>query len=86
MTCTRWTRNGIKKRIITNVLNWGTKEATDLLHRVYKEEDIKEAIEDPLPGEWNKKSLNYLEIIYNTNSRSVAGERGLREYVLRDIG
>lgn len=75
-----------KKRIITNVLNWGTKEATDLLRRTYRKEDIKEAIENPFPGEWDKKSLNYWEIIYNIAPRSPAGEQSNRKYVLRNIG
>ncbi len=47
------------KRIITNILNFGTKEATDWLFETYTIEDIKKAIIEPLPGEWNKKSMNY---------------------------
>lgn len=33
----------IKKRIIANVLNFGSKEATDLLFKVYNRKDIKNA-------------------------------------------
>ena len=54
-----------KKRIITNILNWGTKETTDLIFQIYTDEEIKEAIKEPLPGEWNDKSLNYWSIIFN---------------------
>lgn len=54
-----------KKRIITNTLNYGTKEATDWVFSVFTEEDIKEVIENPLPGEWNKKSLNFWSLILN---------------------
>ncbi len=46
-----------KKRIITNILNLGTKQATNWLFGVYTKEDIQECITNPLPGEWNKKSL-----------------------------
>ena len=53
-----------KRRIITNVLNLGTKEATDLLLQIYSKEDIKKELRNPLPGEWNNKSLNYWSIIF----------------------
>ena len=52
-----------KKRIITNVLNYGTKEATDWLLSVFSKKDIKESIEHPFVGEWNKKSLHYWSFI-----------------------
>ena len=52
-----------KKRIITNVLNLGTKDVTDLLFEVYSKKDIIEVIKNPKPGEWNNKSLNYWSII-----------------------
>lgn len=52
-----------KKRIITNILNFGTAEATDWLFGVYNKKDIKETIISPLPGEWNKKSLNFWSIV-----------------------
>ena len=54
-----------KKRIITNVLNLGTKDASDLLFKVYSIKDIKEQVENPLPGEWSNKSLNYWSIIFD---------------------
>ena len=54
-----------KKRIITNILNWGTKETTDLIFQIYTGEEIKGVIKEPLPGEWNDKSLNYWSIIFN---------------------
>ncbi len=56
-----------KKRIITNVLNSGTKEATDLLFAVYDQDEIKKVVENPLPGEWNDKSLNYWSIMLGIN-------------------
>ena len=52
-----------KKRIITNILNLGTKEATDWLFAEYSLEDIRETILHPLPGEWNMKSLNFWSLV-----------------------
>jgi hypothetical protein len=66
-----------KKRIITTVLNLGTKTATDLLFAVYSRQDIAAAVAEPLPGEWNKKSLNYWSIIFDVKPK---------KNVLRNIG
>lgn len=52
-----------KKRIITNILNHGTKEATDWLFATFEIKDIREAIENPFPGEWNKKSLHFWSML-----------------------
>jgi hypothetical protein len=60
-----------KKRIITNVLNLGTKEATDWLFSVYKKEDIVESIKNPFSGEWNNKSLNFWSFIFDVKSGNV---------------
>ncbi len=60
-----------KKRIITNVLNYGTKKATDWLFGFFGEKDIKETLENPLPGEWNKKSLNFWSLILNVKARKL---------------
>lgn len=54
-----------RELIITNVLNYGTKEATDWLFKVYNEEDIKKVLQNPRPGEWNKKSLNLWSVMFN---------------------
>ena len=54
-----------KKRIITNILNLGSAKATKWLFEIYSKKDIKEAIVHPLPGEWNKKSLNFWSLILN---------------------
>ena len=51
-----------RKRIITNVLNWGTSRATNWIFKVYDKKDIKEAIKNPLPGEWNQKSLIFWDL------------------------
>lgn len=67
-----------KNRIITNILNLGSKEATDLLFQVYSAKEIKQAVINPLPGEWNDKSLNYWSIIFDMEPKKT-------KYVLRDI-
>lgn len=63
-----------RDRIITNVLNLGTKEATDLLRQIYGEDEIRQVIQNPKPGEWSNKSLNYWSIIFDlkpTNAKSI---------------
>ena len=52
-----------KRRIITNVLNLGTKEATDWLFETYTKEDIKDCLIHPLPGEWNNKSIVFWSLL-----------------------
>ncbi|MFP4515035.1 MAG: DUF6922 domain-containing protein [Parcubacteria group bacterium] len=54
-----------KRRIITNVLNLGTERACNSLFKIYDKNDIKKEVLNPLPGEWNDKSLNYWSIIFN---------------------
>ena len=51
-------------RIITNVLNYGTTQAVDWLFSVYPKEAIKEVVSQPIPGEWNKKSINFWSLIF----------------------
>ena len=54
-----------KKRIITNVLNIGSKEAVDWVFDNYSKDEIKKVAADPAPGEWNKKSLNFWSIFFD---------------------
>lgn len=60
-----------KRRIITNVLNLGTIQATNWIFSVYKKEDIAECIEHPLPGEWSKKSLALWSLLLNVKPQVV---------------
>ena len=53
-----------KKRIITNVLNLGTKKATKWLFDTYRKEEIIEVIKTPLPGEWSTKSLHFWSFVF----------------------
>ena len=58
-----------KKRIIINVLNLGTKKATDWLFKTYTKQEIKTVFKNSLAGEWNKKSLNFWSFIFNLNPK-----------------
>ena len=60
-----------KKRIITNVLNLGTKPAVKWLFQTYEKPEIREVVEKPLPGEWNDKSLNFWSIILGVTPRQM---------------
>jgi len=57
-----------KRRIITNVLNYGNSEATDWLRGQYTADEIKEVLRNPLPGEWAKRSYNFWSLIYGESS------------------
>ena len=61
----RLDRQEDKKRIITNVLNFGTKKATDWLLATFKRDELREALEHPLSGEWNRKSLYFWSLIFD---------------------
>lgn len=63
-----------KKRIITNILNFGDTRATDWLFKTYKEGEIKKMVSNPLPGEWNKKSLGFWRLVLGVR----LGETGRR--------
>lgn len=60
-----------KKRIITNVLNLGTSQATDWLFDTYTKKDIKSCLINPLPGEWNKKSMTFWSLILDVKPGSI---------------
>ena len=59
-----------KKRVITNVLNYGTQVATDWLFATLSKDEIRDALVHPLPGEWNKKSLHFWSLILEVPSGS----------------
>ncbi len=58
------------ERIITNVLNFGTRPATDWLFSAYSRDQIKNVVSSPMPGEWNKKSLNFWATVFNVESQT----------------
>ena len=70
--------------IITNVLNYGTKEATDWLFTTYPASRIATVLEKPLPGRWDKKSLALWALIFDV-SPELTG-RFSDAYALRNVG
>lgn len=65
-----------KKRIILNVLNYGTKAATDWLFDFYSKKDIKDCIISfGAKGELSPKSLNYWLIILKIDSKKLIRAR-----------
>ena len=50
--------------IITNVLNYGTKEATKWLFSQYTASSIAAVVQKPLPGQWNKNSLTLWALLF----------------------
>ena len=52
-------------RIITNVLNYGTFEATLWLKQTYTKDETKDVVAHAKPGEWSKRSLNLWSLVYD---------------------
>jgi len=71
-----------KKRIITNILNLGNSKATDWLFKVYSKEDIKNALINPMPGEWNKKSLHFWGIVFDIEVKNTKRKVAEKKHVL----
>jgi len=69
-----------KRTIILNVLNLGTKEATDWLFGNYSFKEIKEAIRSTYKGEWGEKSLNFWRMVLKANPKKK------RNVALRNLG
>jgi len=64
------------RRIILNVLNIGSKEATDWLLKQYPKEVIKKVItERGALGELNKKSLNYWTLMFKIDKKDLIKSR-----------
>jgi len=61
-----------KERIITNVLNLGTKEALDWLFGTYSRDDIMSFVLHPRPGEWNRKSLTFWGVVFGVETKPVS--------------
>jgi hypothetical protein len=71
-----------KKRIITNILNLGSSKATDWLFKVYSKADIKNTIINPMPGEWNKKSLHFWGMVFGVEAKNTKRRIAKKEHVL----
>lgn len=64
-----------KKLIIGQVLNYGTKDATSWLFKMYRQDEIQKIAEQIPFGQWDKKSLAlwslYLDIKPKAKSERV---------------
>jgi len=52
-----------EKLVISRVLNFGNKEATDWALSYYGKSKVKEVAMSMSRGQWNKKSLNFWSLI-----------------------
>ena len=64
-----------KKRIITNLLNFGDARAIQWLFKAYNRQEIKKNVINFLPGEWNKKSLNFWRLFFNIKENEVQKDK-----------
>lgn len=65
-----------KIRIILNLLNFGTKRATDWLFTFYLKSEIKKVfINYGAKGELNPKSLNYWSLVLNVKPEKLIKSR-----------
>lgn len=58
-----------KKLIIAQVLNFGTKEATDWLFRTYTVDEIRKIAEMIPSGQWDRKSLALWSLYLRINPK-----------------
>ena len=58
-----------KKIIIKNILDYGDKQATDWLKKVYSSKEIKEVIRQTYASEWSRKSINFWSLIYEVKPK-----------------
>lgn len=70
--------------IITNVLNYGTKEATEWLFSRYPAARIAPVVQAPLAGRWDKKSLALWSLIFGVKPELKG--RFSDAYALRSVG
>ena len=52
-----------KKIIVSQVLNWGSKDATDWLLGYYGKDRVVKIADSVPVGQWDKKSLNFWSLI-----------------------
>jgi len=58
-----------KHLIIHNVLNFGSKKATDWLFSVYSKKDIQEVLSTIPKSAWSKKSLTLWSLIFGVSPK-----------------
>lgn len=69
--------NGVKKEVISQILNTGSFSAVFWLFQKYTINDIKDALTQPDRGSWTEKSLNYWQKILNAKSSNLLYKNAL---------
>jgi hypothetical protein len=67
-----------KKRLITQIFNYGDVAAIRWMRKTYPGRIIKACVRNPLPGEWERRSLRFAEILYNVRLTKTQKEKALR--------
>jgi len=49
--------------IVAQLLNYGTKKATDWLFKFYGKKEVKRIAQSIPRGQWDKKSLNFWSLV-----------------------
>ena len=60
--------DGVKKEIISQILNLGSTETVNWVFNQYNINDIKNALINPSRGSWYEESLNYWQKVLDVNS------------------
>lgn len=59
------------KLIISQVLNFGTKKASDWVFINYGKEKVKKIAMEMSRGQWNKKSLNFWSLVLGFDASKI---------------
>jgi len=60
--------DGVKKEIVSQILNLGDKRSVGWLFSNYSGDDIKNILKSPSRGSWYEESLNYWQKILGVNA------------------
>ncbi len=61
-----------RRLVVSQVLNFGTKEATDWLFKVYGKDTVREIAREIPTGQWDKKSLALWSLVLGFTTKSRA--------------
>jgi hypothetical protein len=61
-----------RRLVVSQVLNFGTKEATDWLFKVYGKDKVREIASEIPTGQWDKKSLALWSLVLDFTTKSRA--------------
>lgn len=72
--------NGVKREIISEILNLGSSPAIKWLFQQYKTDEIRAVLVNPNRGSWNIESLNYWQKIFSINISSNKIKRAIIDF------